>query len=177
MNKLFEDSETFQKERPDSLTEEQLNNFCSEMAEGVNCSTDDKSEIANDIKDLYPSFMYDNGYALAKRLEDYGSADYDIDTEFCEWLDGLDYAYRRRVTENVKEWVKAHNVQPKYENGTKLLIMEDLNRKLTKDKEVYITGGRPEEAVYWINEYPNAYGGTVLAYELVEQRCKEIPKI
>lgn len=173
MQTLFNDAEVFQKERPTKLTEKQEADFYSEQAKDLikqGFSTDDEEDIIEDLKKLYP--FHDNGFEMAKELDDYGAnASYDIDTNFCEWLDCLYSNYDNIMTKNVKDWVKAHNPQPKFEKGTKLLIVETLCHKMGKGLEVYVNGGRPEEAVYWISEDPKKNGGTVLAYERVEKCC------
>lgn len=173
MQTLFNDAETFQKERPKELTEKQKADFYIARAKDLKkqgYSSSDIEDIAKDLENLWP--FRDNGFEMAKELDGYSSnARYDIDTAFCEWLDSLEWDYREIQTHNVKNWVKAHNPQPKFEKGTKLLIIEDLCYKMDKGLEVFVNGGRPEEAVYWISADPNEYGGTVLAYERVEKCC------
>jgi len=173
MQTLFNDAEVFQKERPTELTEKQKADFYIEQAKDLKAqgvSTDDEKDIIEDLKKLYP--FRDNGFEMAKELDGYGcQANYNIDTNFCEWLDCLYSNYNEIETQNIKDWVKAHNPQPKFQKGTKLLIVEKLCHKMDKGLEVYVNGGRPEEAVYWISEDPNKYGGTVLAYERVEKCC------
>jgi hypothetical protein len=171
--KLFSDSEVFQKERPTKLTKQQEDDFYLNQAKDLidkEYSFSDIEDVIEDLKYLYP--FNDNGFEMAKSLESSSRlADYEIDVEFCEWLDCLHYAYSKIENQNIKDWVAAHNPQPKFETGTKLLIVENLNHKLKKDMIVYVNGGRPEEAVYWINVDPKQYGGTIIAYEKVEQCC------
>ena len=171
--KLFSDSEVFQKERPTKLTKKQEEEFYLERAKDLikeGYSEDDEEDVAKDLEYLYP--FRDNGYEMAKDLDSSSrEACYSFSTEFCEWLDCLHYLYNKIETQNVIDWVKAHNPQPKFEKGTKLLIVETINHKLKKDSIVYVNGERPEEAVYWINEDPNKYGGYVIAYEKVEKCC------
>jgi len=171
--KLFSDSEVFQKERPKGLTQQQEDTFYLEQARDLiknGYSEDEEEDVAEDLRYLYP--FNDNGFEMAQSLEGTNrKAYYDIDTQFCEWLDCLHFAYSKIERKNVLDWVAAHNPQPKFETGTKFLIVENLNHKLKKDMIVYINGGRPEEAVYWINVDPNVYGGTVIAYEKVEKCC------
>lgn len=173
MSTLFNDSETFQKERPIDLTEKQKTEFYLAMATELiskGFSSDDDESVAEDLEELYP--FNDNGFELAKELEGYRcKASYEIDTYFCEWLDGLYSSYKYVVDKNVKDWVKAHNPQPKFEKGTKLLITESLCHGMGKGLVIYINGGRPEEAVYWLNTDPEKYGGTILPYEKVEKDC------
>jgi len=171
--KLFSDSEVFQKERPTKLTDKQVDDFYLERAKDLienGYSKDYVEDIIEDLKELYP--FRDNGFEMANELKSYKmKACYEIDTQFCEWLDCLSFEYDQILTKNVIDWVKAHNPQPKFEKGTKLLITEHLCYGKPKGAIVYVTGGRKEEACYWIDENPNKDGGTVIEYELVEKCC------
>lgn len=174
--KLFSDTEVFQKERPTKPTAQQLADFYSEMAKEIiaeGFSQSDEEDIIQDLKDLYP--FHDNGFELAKKLDEWkANASYNIDGRFCEWLEGFSSEYDKIKRDNVKAWVKAHNPQPKFNKGTKLIINDSISYSLKKGGIVYITGGRPEEAIYWLNESPNNYGGYNVAYEVVESKCSPI---
>lgn len=174
MDKLFNDSETFQKERPKKPTKQQLKDLYLRLAkqlkkDGYN-HFDNESIIAENLEELYP--FNGNGYELAKELESINN-NYEIDSSFCEWLDMIDSEYRNVLRENVELWVKAHNPKPKFIKGTKLLINSFLCRSFKIGETVYVNGGSETEATYWINSDPEEYGGTVLAYELVESNCIE----
>lgn len=173
---LFPSTEVFQKERPKQPTEKQKEDFYSRMAKEIikdGFSTSDEEDIIEDLKMLHP--FNDNGFEMAKDLDSHrASASYDIDSSFCEWLDWLDIEYRKINEANVKEWVKAHNPQPKFENGTKLLINETICYGLTKGMEVYITGNNTERAYYTIDANPNKQGGTCIEYEITETKCSII---
>lgn len=175
MNTLFNDSETFQKERPQKPTEKQVEEFYKKMAkeikeEGFSQSNED--DIISDLRELYP--FYDSGYEMAKRLEGWNvKANYQINASFIEWLENLDYEYRELNAKNIKEWVKAHNPQPLFTKGQKLLINEKLCYQKNAGSFVFVNGFSKDSACYLINENPNRQGGTVLAYELVEQRCSK----
>ena len=173
MSTLFNDAEVFQKERPTQLTQKQKDDFYSEQAKDLKAqgfSTDDEEDIIEDLKKLYP--FNDNGFEMAKELDGYGcQATYDIDTNFCEWLDFLHHQYSQIETKNVKDWVKAHNVQPKFNDGQKLLIVEKICRGMEKDMIVYANYKREEEALYVVDADNTKRGGTLLSYERVEKCC------
>jgi len=114
----------------------------------------------------------DSGYEKAKYLERNGSASYEIDGEFIDWLDWIDHKRSEILSENVKLWVKAHNPQRKFEKGTKLKIISTLNRKKLAGEFVYITGFREDEANYLVDKDQNRQGGTVISYEKVEYNCE-----
>jgi hypothetical protein len=171
MQTLFNDSEVFQKERPVKPTEQQLKKFYSEQAKEIikqGFSDSDEEDIISDLESLYP--FNDNGFEMAKDLER-GNGYYEIDTSFCEWLDCLDSDFRQLNTDNVKAWVKAHNPQPKFNDGQKLLIVENLCHGMKKDMIVYVNYKREEEAVYIVDTDPTKRGGTILDYERVEKCC------
>ncbi len=174
MNTLFNDSEVFQKERPQKPTAQQIEKFYYERAQEIikeGFSDSDESDIITDLKNLFP--FNDNGFEMAKDLER-GNACYEIDTSFCEWLDGLHYSYSEINRRNVKDWVNAHNPKPKFQDGQKLLVVENLCHGIKKDMIVYINYKREEEAVYIVDQDPKRNGGTVLEYERVEKCCTAI---
>lgn len=174
MQTLFNDSEVFQKERPKTVTANQLDDFYKERAKEIisqGFSNSYEEDIIQDLQNLYP--FNDNGYEMAKTLESIcSSAEYNIDTNFCEFLDSLDYEYMQILSENVKAWVKAHDIKPKFEKGTKLLIKRTLCHRLIKDMEVYVNSDDRNDGNYLIDTNPKRNGGTVLAYELVESNCE-----
>lgn len=173
MNRLFNDSEVFQKERPTKPTAEQLSVFFAKQAKEVKengWSSSDEEDIIHDLKELHP--FNNTGYEMAKMLEgSFYKADYKIDSSFIEWLEFLDSDYRSLNSENVRQWVKAHNPEPKFKDGQKLLIVEPLCPGMKKGMIVYVNYKREEEAMYVIGEYPNIKGGTLLEYERVEKCC------
>jgi ribosomal protein L14 len=170
MQKLFSDTETFTKERPTKITESQKENLFKEIAQEIidnDWSPDVIDSIKEDISDLFP--FYDNGYEMAKRLEGFSSkAHYNIDTEFIEFLDGISYKTYTLLEDNVKQWVKAHNPQPKLRQGQKLIITKQLNHQKKDGEIIYINGINTETACYYVDKDPNRKGGTVIAFEKVE---------
>jgi len=169
---LFNDSEVFQKERPTKPTDAQLDKFYYDSAKEIvnqGYSDSDLEDIVEDLKDLKP--FNDSGFEMGKKLDRRSHASYDLSTMFLEHLEGLEWDYRQVNENNVKTWVKAHNIQPQFPKGTKLIVKESLHWKSKTGEELYITGGNPELAVYYVNANPNENGGTVLPYELVEARC------
>ena len=170
---LFSDSEVFQKERPKTVTNQQLENFYKKIAEEIKkngYSTSDLEEIIEDLEDLHP--FIDTGYEMAKKLEDNWNADYEIDSGFIEYLEGLEWKYRNLIEENVKTWVKAHNPKPKFKVGDQILIDHSLcyGNNLEKGKTAYITGIKEDTACYLVDQNPNRKGGTILEFEKVEPK-------
>lgn len=172
MEKLFDDTLFVQKERPTKITEQQEEKMYLDLAKDCikqQFSSDDEETIAEDLKEL--SFC-DSGYEKAKDLESNGNASYEIDGEFIDWLDCIDYKRSEILSENVKLWVKAHNPQRKFEKGTKLKIITTLNREKLAGEIVYITGIIEAEANYLVDKDENRKGGTVIPYEKVEFNCE-----
>jgi hypothetical protein len=172
MEKLFSDSEVFQKERPTTITDQQEQDFYKKMAEEIikgGWSDDDVEDI---MKDMAEISEYDSGYEIAKALEAYRSnARYDIDTEFIGFLDDFGYHKGEILTSNIKEWVKAHNPQHKFQKGQKLILETTLNHEQQKGMVVFVTGFNESVACYWIDEDETRKGGTVIPYEEVERCC------
>lgn len=173
MEKLFDTTEFFQKERPTEPTKSQVEEFYKKMAKEIKkekFSSSEESEIIEDLKDLFP--FSDSGFEMAKELDGYtANAEYDIDSSFIDWLEDLQWEYRKLNDVNVKEWVKCHNPLPMFQKGQKLEIMEKLCYQKDVGKIVYVNGFQEDKANYLIDEDPNRQGGTILPYELVESRC------
>lgn len=173
MYTLFPDSEVFQKERPTKITNAQKIAFYKKLAKEIRkskWSSSPEDDIVEDLESLYP--FNGNGYELAKKLENYGKkAVYSIDTDLCEWLECIDSEYREIIKSNVKQWVKAHNPQPKFKIGSLLLITEKINFQLPVGKNVYITGINDKEAYYLINEEFKKNNGICIDFEKAERCC------
>ena len=172
-DKLFADSEVFQKERPTKITDIQEQEFYKEFAQGIidgKWSSDDLESIIQDVSDLS---VHENGYELAKSLESYScKASYDIDSEFVEYLDCFSHRKSGILTMNVRDWVKAHNPQPRFEIGQKLLIEKPLHQRVMRSGFIYVVGYFKDEAKYIVNVDPAKNGcGSLFTYEKVEVNC------
>jgi hypothetical protein len=176
-NELFPSSEGFVKERPTKLTDWQKADFCLKMAQEIidgRWSTSPIEDIAADIAELFP-FYNTLGFHLAKELDEYyKNGNYSFTTDFIQWLDCLSSEYDIILDGNVKKWVLAHNVTPKFVKGQRLKANESLCFDFGKDSVLFITGSTPDIAMYHISLNPNQKGGVLLAYELVEARCEPI---
>lgn len=175
MEKLFNDSEVFTKERPTKLTEKQTYRFYSEMAKTViteGFSEDDPEFI---IKDLEALSFHDSGFEMAKELDGYtANAAYKIDSSFIEFLEGLTWERDRWVEKNVKEWVKAHNPTPKFKKGDNLIIINTLSFNNKKGGEIYVTGIKEDTANYTVWDIPDHNGGYLYPFEKVDNNCELI---
>ena len=108
----------------------------------------------------------------AENLEKYSSnASYNIDTEFIEFLDDFDSNRNDILRENVKDWVKAFNPQPKFDKGQKLIVKIPIFRDTKKESIIYITGFDEKSANYLIHADEKQDGGFVVAYEKIENNC------
>jgi hypothetical protein len=172
MEKLFDDTLFVQKERPTKITDQQEEKMYLDLAKDCikqQFSSDDEETIAEDLKKLS---INDSGFEKAKDLEDNGDASYEFNGDFIDWLDWIDYERSDILSKNVKLWVKAHNPQRKFEKGTKLKIVSNLNREKLVGEFIYITGFREDEANYLVDKDINRQGGTVISYEKVEANCE-----
>lgn len=172
MEKLFTDAETFTKVRPTKITEQQQKDFYKTIAEDIianGWSDDDLEDVFADVSRIHP---HNSGYEIAKDLEGYGSkASYNIDTTFIEFLDNFGYEKDCILRKNVEAWVLAHNPQPKFKKGQKLIVETILNYQKKKGAIVYVTGFSEKQACYLIDENSEKQGGTVISYEKVEANC------
>lgn len=175
MEKLFSDKETYTKERPTKITAEQENKFYKEIAEEIIKYKWSDSDVEDIMEDISKITLRDNGYEIAKSLEgSYNKAEYEFDVEFCEFLENIGWKKDTILRNNVKDWVKANNPQPKFKDGQKLIIDIDLNYHKKKGAIVYVNGHSEAEAYYLIDENPEKNGGTVIVYEKAEKNCTPI---
>ena len=172
MNKLINDSEVFQKERPTKITEKQKIKVFTEVAESILEWNLSKDSIETIVSDLYQLNLNDTGFEMAKDLEDgwdmVGS--YEIDSNFVEILESITSLINDENTKNVKEWVKAHSVKPNFKIGDEFTLKIAPFFSFSVGDKVYITMINSEKAYYCINKDKNGNGGTVVPFEKLE-RC------
>lgn len=167
MDTLFNDSEIFQKERPIALSKEQKRIFLLKQAAEIiinQWSDDNAEDIADDLAMLVP--FSGNGFELGKEIEKLNCY-YDVDLSFCEFLENLFHSYQIEIDKNVKDWVKAHSIKPKFEKGQKVILKNKL-AGIPAHTPVYITGLYEDRAIYLISEDKNKNGGYLVAYEKLE---------
>lgn len=134
-------------------------------------SDDDIDTIIEDLQNLS---MSDSGYEMAKDLEGFSSnGNYDIDTSFIEWLDMLDSDFDDARRENVKRWVKAHDIKPKYKIGTQLVVKEHFSRstELQVGKIIFVNGFYENEAKYCVSNEKDSKRNVLIIYENIERCC------
>jgi len=171
MDKLFEEREIFNKERPEFLTDEQLTQIYKEMADEIiaeDWSNSDPAEIIIDLKDAN---WHDSGFEIAKGMDNSYNADYNFTGDFINWLDDIDHFRRDKIEENVRTWVKAHNIQPKYKIGDRVFVKKDLMMSKYPKGEYYITGYHKDIAKYTINKENKPNCGLLVEYEELEGIC------
>lgn len=175
MNTLIKDNEVFQKERPTKITKKQRNDILSEVADDIiscNLSKNCKDVIIDDLDKIYDGFR--SGYEMAKEIEDSFkcSGTYNITSTLIELLESLDSLSSAKLRENIKLWVKAHNIKPKLSKGQKVNVK--FNPFLSKHigEEVYINRIDLTTASYVVHKDPTHKGGWVVAYEKIEQNLK-----
>jgi hypothetical protein len=172
---LFNDAEVFVKERPENLTEKQEAEIWQKLAkEVIDNGWLSNGSIEDVIKDLEDLSKYDSGFEKAKDLDNYrAKANYNIETSFIQWLDDFDSEFNDAKRENVRRWVKAHNIKPKLEKGTKLIINEQFSRdeKMKIGNIIYINGAYEPEAQYYVSQILGANSNLCISYEKIERCC------
>jgi len=176
MKKLFDDKETFQKERPSCLPNSHFKKLCDKLAKDIvaNQYHSDWEEVSENLQE-HADFS-DDGYENAKLLEDNCSYGYTFNSSFVEHLDSLGYERDNAIEKLVKEWVQAHNPKPKYNKGDKLRLDSKLSHRKDAPIEMYITGIKESTAKYLMHEEKDYKGGYVYNYERVEEITTLIPE-
>jgi hypothetical protein len=105
---------------------------------------------------------YDNGYQIAKELEDEG---YTPDSQFVEICDNWSLYYSEEVNRLFEQWVKAYNVKPTLPVGAKVEITQ---RRVVK--QGFINDLRIETAQYVVGvpedgHEPGSRNGYIVNYE------------
>lgn len=161
VQQLFKDSEMFMKQRPNFVTEQQKEDYYKRIAQEINDNGWGDATIEDIVCDLEGVSLHDSGYEIAKYLE-YNGGDYEIDTEFIEFLDGLGWEFNSLKRQNLVAWVKATNPKPKFKVGDRLIY---------KNKEVLVYGLREETAEYILSDDLKIKGGRLIPYEEVDDVC------
>jgi len=178
MEKLFDDTPYFQKDRPTQLSTQQEEKFFLDMAkECIECqySSDNENIISADLQNLESD---DDAFTKAENLKSNGVASYNFIGAFIDWLDDLEYNRKAILMENVRLWVKAHNPQPKLKEGNLLKIIKSLGGQieLKTDSEIYIIGIDTDQAGYIISPFLKGDGGYIIPFEEIELSCQIIPQ-
>ena len=168
MNKLFKDSETFQKERPLRITDTQELEVYNEVADEIidwNLSTNSKKQIVKDLSDNYISNS--DSIETANELRENCSG-YTFNSTFLEQIELIDCLISDKINENIKQWVEAHNIRPKYKIGDSFKLKKPLCYGDSNIDIVFITGIYKDRACYTISLDKNQKGGTLVTYERLE---------
>ena len=171
MNKLINDCETFQKERPLTITNLQRNEVLTEVAEDIlewNLSKDSIETIISDLDEVYVTS--NSGFEMAKELDSSFncSGSYKIDSTLIELLESLDSLVDDKKRINTQEWVKAHNIKPKFKKGDGLILKSTVSYGFDAGEKVFITMLNSQNAYYCINKIENGNGGRVIIFEKLE---------
>lgn len=164
METLFNDMETFTKERPLKPTAKQEEAYWITKALEVLDEGWSDSEIDVVVSDLKSLSRCDNGYERAKSLEMWSAnGSYEIDMEFVAWLDDIYTDYDQLVEENQKAWVKAHGIEPVFKQGIILRCAKELRGSFRIGDTAFVHGINRETGKYSIGK--NLSGGYLIDYE------------
>ena len=169
MKKLFKDSETFQKERPLSITKSQELEVFSEVAEYIiewNLSRNSKKQIAKDLQEYHISNS--ESIETANELRENCSG-YTYNSNLLEQIELIDILISEKKYENIKQWVEAHNIKPKYKIGDSFKLKKTVSYGYSNIDTIYITCIYEERASYAISLDKNKRGGTLVSYERLEE--------
>lgn len=168
MKKLFKDSETFQKERPLRITGKQELDVYKEVADEIikcSLSTNSKKQIVKDLAENYISNS--DSIETANQLRENCSG-YTFNSSLLEMIELIDVIISEKKDKNVKQWVKAHSIKPKYKIGDSFKLKKPVCYGYSNIDIVFITGIYKDRACYTISLDKNQNGGTLVAYERLE---------
>jgi len=133
-----------------------------------------KEEIVAELMQLDQYTLSDDGYEIAKELEDVHSGCLNFNAQLVEELDCVSNFLDDKLRENTKNWVKNNNIIPTYKIGDKFEFVNEPNYIINlKEKVFYITSINTELGYYLIDADRNMKGGLVTVFEKLEDVVKE----
>ena len=165
MNKLFKDSETFQKERPLIITDKQESEVYNEVADYIiqwGLSKNSKKQIVKDLQEYHISNS--ESIETANELRENCNG-YTFNSSLLEQIELIDILISEKKQENVKQWVEAHDIKPKYNIGDSFKLKKTVCYGYSNIDIVFITGIYKDRACYTISLDKNEKGGTLIRYE------------
>ncbi|WP_233898145.1 hypothetical protein [Tenacibaculum piscium] len=167
-SKLFSDSETFQKERPLRITAQQYAEVIDEIAKRIICFGNSDSDKSDIISDLTGVCFQDSGYEIAKYLECYGAAEYEIDADFIELLEWIEISFSKKQDDNVRCWVIANEIKPKLNKGAKVILTKSTIYDFSIGTTVFVNSIDLERARYSIALEKDSNTNRVVKFETLE---------
>ena len=170
---IFNEKDTFQKERPKGITDLQRQNLIKKLAGEIidNGWSDSKIEVI--ITDLDSLSAWGAGFKLAKELDSNAPAcRYRIDADFIEWLDDFGIGFTEIKFQNLKAWVSAHNVKPKFAKGQKLKIKNKIPFFSGFFDTIYINSIDRKHALYYVGAALGNYLNAAYDFEDIENNCE-----
>lgn len=108
-------------DRPKTATEEIKTAAATEVAqELLKCGHLEDSELGQAIKDLCNMSCNDDGYEIAKELDD--RYYWDCRMEMVDVLDGYGWAVRKRIEAAEKSWAEDNNITPPIPVGSRVTM-------------------------------------------------------
>lgn len=168
-----ENASAIKKQRPLRITKEQRTEILSEISKEIirwQLSDSSLEQIISDLDKIYDG--HSSGFEMARNLEDSFNTIgyYRVNSQLVELLEGLDYLSIDKKRQNIKDWVQAHNIQPKLKKGEKVKLKLAPFFAFNVGDEVYVNYLKEDTAHYVIDKDPNRKGGVVVDYEKLE-RC------
>lgn len=174
----FEEKHVFITKRPDFITKKQEDKLYSNLANEIFLndwcdSNEDIEEVINDLKNLN---FDENGYYNAKQLESNGEAWYNIDSEFVNFLDNIQYLIDDLKTKNVEEWVKIHDIKPKLNLNDKLKVINKIPKTINifPGDTIYINNIVYSQAIYLISKEKNNNRNFLVNFEDLENNITQV---
>lgn len=171
METLFNMDETFQKERPTKITKKQREEIYDSIAQKI-VDNGWAEDIHGAVEELKQVNFNDNGYEIAKKLEN--ECGWSIDVEMVDFLDCLASVERDIKDKNIDEWVKCTKPVLKYPIGTKLNIVSVFTRSYKVGDIVYVNAIYDKSAQYGISLTNDSKTNTMIDFEVLELNTTEI---
>ena len=91
-------------------------------------------EVKPEIIDMIENNHDEDGFALAKYMENYKG--YDADSGLVEILDDVEYVKYSLLDKKLREWVKQNDIQPKFEEGKEVKVILQNPKTYKKEERI-----------------------------------------
>lgn len=175
MEKLFSDSELFTDDRPNFITNDQREKLLDSLVDEIishGYSRSPKYAIKSDLDSIVGLIM-DDGYEIAKDLDDNMSSlgSYKVNSCFVEWCECIQHQVDDILSENVRDWVKAKHIEPKFKAGDLIKLGKFLSAYedgYSEGDSVYIKKTYSDTAQYGISKNKDASRLLLINYERID---------
>jgi hypothetical protein len=133
---------------------------------------DELGVIMSDLR----RFKIEDAYKPARKLRKDGTATYEKDSDFSDYLKECGKRKTEFIEHNVSRWVKAHEIKAKYSVGTRLMKKKDMFPSFMRSSHfgIKILSIDADHAEYTLKVYGKYHYETKATFDEVERGFEQI---